>query len=226
MLPEPVRAVGRVAAIVDWELTTLAVPLLSHLVPNSQPVAGRPRLDLRALLIAGTFQLPGFEVIRLVTFGVVGLAPVAFLLGLLDARLARSGVAEMIVRLNAEPAPDLRRLIARALRDDSLTLAYWLPQYETWAGADGEPVTLPGPDDARGVTVVEQRGQPLAALLYHSSVREEPELVTAVSAAAAIALENGRLQAELRARYVGEDEWPDPGLYRWDRLSRSGRCRG
>ena len=153
-----------------------------------------------ALLVFGTFQLPGFEIVRLATFGVVGLAPVAFLLGLLDARLARSGVAEMVVRLNAEPAPDLRDLIARALRDDSLTVAYWLPEYGSWAGADGELVTLPGPGDPRGVTVVEQGGQPLAALLYHPSLAEEPELVAAVSAAAAIALENGRLQAELRAR--------------------------
>jgi signal transduction histidine kinase len=36
--------------------------------------------------------------------------------------------------------------------------------------------------------------------MYHPSLREEPELVAGVSAAAAIALENGRLQAELRAR--------------------------
>lgn len=61
-------------------------------------------------------------------------------------------------------------------------------------------MTLPGPGDERGVTVVEQQGEPLAALLYHPSLRDEPELVAAVSAAAAIALENGRLQAELRAR--------------------------
>ena len=124
----------------------------------------------------------------------------AFLLGLLDARLARSGVADMVVRLTSEPAPDLRELIARALRDDTLAVAYWLPEYGSWAGADGEPVTLPGPGDARGVTVIEQRGEPVAALLYHPSLREEPELVAAVSAAAAISLENGRLQADLRAR--------------------------
>ena len=34
-----------------------------------------------ALLVAGTFGLPGFELLRLVTFGVVGLAPLAFLSG-------------------------------------------------------------------------------------------------------------------------------------------------
>ncbi len=183
-----------------WRRQHATVPVPRRPVALLVDAFGAALLMVAALLVAGTFQLPGFEVVRLVTFAVVGLAPVAFLLGLLDARLARAGVAEMIVRLNAEPQPDLRELIARALRDDSLTLAYWLPQYETWAGADGVPVTLPGPDDRRGVTVVEQRGQPLAALLYHPSLRDEPELVTAVSAAAAIALENGRLQAELLAR--------------------------
>ena len=161
---------------------------------------GAALVMVAALLVAGTFQLPGFEILRLATFAVVGLAPVAFLLGLLDARLARSGVADMVVRMSSEPAPDLRELIAGALRDDSLAVAYWLPAHGGWADADGAPVTLPGPGDDRGVTVVEQRGEPLAALLYHPSLREEPELVAGVSAAAAIALENGRLQAELRAR--------------------------
>ena len=43
---------------------------------------------LAALLIAGAFQLPAFEIIRLATFAVAGLAPLAFLAGLLDARYA------------------------------------------------------------------------------------------------------------------------------------------
>ena len=64
---------------------------------------GAALVMVAALLLAGAFQAPGFEIIRLLTFGVVGLAPLAFLLGLLDARLARSGVADMVVRLNAEP---------------------------------------------------------------------------------------------------------------------------
>jgi len=36
-------------------VAALSVPLLSHLVPTTLPVAAQPRLDLRALLIAGTF---------------------------------------------------------------------------------------------------------------------------------------------------------------------------
>jgi hypothetical protein len=100
-----------------------------------------------ALLVAGTFALPGFEVLRLLTFGLVGLAPLAFLAGLLDARLARSGVGELVVRLSDGPPDDLQQLIARALRDPSLVVAYWLPTRGSWADGNGTPVELPGDGD-------------------------------------------------------------------------------
>jgi signal transduction histidine kinase len=47
--------------------------------------------------------------------------------------------------------------------------------------------------------VIAQDGVRLAALLHDGSLGDEPELLGAVSAAAGIALQNGRLQAELRA---------------------------
>jgi signal transduction histidine kinase len=155
---------------------------------------------LAALLTAGTFQLPGFEIIRLATFMVAGLAPLAFLAGLLDVRLARAGVGQLLVQLRTDPAPDLRELLAQALRDPTLSLIYWLPQYGSWADQYGNPATLPEPDGDRRVTLVKQNGEQVAALVYDATLGEEPELVEAVSAAAAIALENGRLEAELRAR--------------------------
>jgi signal transduction histidine kinase len=81
-----------------------------------------------------------------------------------------------------------------------LTLAYWLPQYGTWADEDGREVAVPDPDPRRTATVLERDGEHVAALLYDKSLQDEDELVAAVSAAADMALENGRLQAELRAR--------------------------
>ena len=155
---------------------------------------------LAALLIAGAFQLPGFEVLRLATFAVAGIAPLAFLAGLLDARLAKAGVGELLVQLRANPTPDLRELLAQALRDPTLSLIYWLPQYGSWADQDGNPAALPKPDSGRQVTLVKQNGEQVAALVYDAGLGEEPELVQAVSAAAGIALENGRLEAELKAR--------------------------
>jgi signal transduction histidine kinase len=142
-----------------------------------------------------------FETIRRATFFVVGLAPMLFLIGLLQARLARSAVGDLIVELRADPTPpDLRDALARALRDESLELAYWLPDFGTFAGADGARVELPDPHGRRATTVMRKDGGPVAVLLHDVSLEDEPELLTAVTAAAAIAIETTRLQVELRAR--------------------------
>jgi signal transduction histidine kinase len=94
----------------------------------------------------------------------------------------------------------LRAALAEALGDPSLALAYWLPEYESWADVDGHPVPLPEETASRAVTTVDRDGEPVAALMHHPSLREEPGLLDAVAAAAAIALENVRLNVELRAR--------------------------
>ena len=153
------------------------------------------------LLLAGAFSWPSFETIRRITFGVIGVAPVAFLIGLLNAHLSRSALGDLLVRLRADPgAANLREALAGALRDPSLTLAYWLPEFDSWADMEGRAVELPAPDSGRVATLIERDGAPVAALIHDASVAEEPQLLNAVTAAASIALENGRLQAELRAR--------------------------
>jgi signal transduction histidine kinase len=81
-----------------------------------------------------------------------------------------------------------------------VTLAYWLPDFGTYADHDGRPVELPSADDRRAMTVIDRTGAPVAALLHDPSLEDEPELLSAVTAAAGIALENTRLQVELRAR--------------------------
>jgi signal transduction histidine kinase len=152
------------------------------------------------LLMTAAFQGPGFEAIRRATFVVIGIAPVAFLVGLLQSRLARSAVGELLLELRADPAPaDLRDALARALRDPSLTLAYWLPDFGSYADQGGRPVDL-RKQEGRATTLIEREGVRVAALLHDPALNDEPELLEAVTAAAGIALENGRLHAELRAR--------------------------
>jgi signal transduction histidine kinase len=65
---------------------------------------------------------------------------------------------------------------------------------------DGLSVELPGPEDSRATTLINRGGEPIAAVVHDPSLREHAELVDSVCAAAALALENERLQAELRAR--------------------------
>jgi len=126
--------------------------------------------------------------------------PVAFLVGLLRTRLARAAVADLVVELGGPVAPGaLRGALARALRDPTLTVAYWLADGERFVDADGRAVTLPdGP--GRAVTEVQREGRRIAALVHDPALADEPELVASAGAAAALALENERLQAELRAR--------------------------
>ena len=51
------------------------------------------------------------------------------------------------------------------------------------------------------MTEIEHDGERVAAIVHDAALLEEPELVRAAGAAAALALRNERLDAELRARY-------------------------
>jgi signal transduction histidine kinase len=127
--------------------------------------------------------------------------PIALLASMLRARLARSSLADLFLELRMDPPPaGLRDALARALRDSSLTLAYWLPDYQAYTDLDGRPVDLPREGSGRATTSIDLRGAHVAALVHDPSLRDDPELLDAVTAAAGIALENARLQAELRAR--------------------------
>jgi signal transduction histidine kinase len=155
---------------------------------------------LALLYIGGLLSWSFIEPIRLITFAALGLAPLAFLFALLDLRLARGDVAGLLVELQSDPTTDLQAPLARALRDPSLRLFYWLPEFGTWADQDGTPTAEPTSSVDRGVRVLSREGEPMAALTFDSALDEEHELLDAVVATTSIALENGRLRAELRAR--------------------------
>lgn len=158
-------------------------------------------LMIALLFLANVFNGPAVAQIRWATFATLGIAPVAFVIGLLHSRLARSALGDLLVGLRTDLAPtDLRDALARALRDPSLTLAYWLPEFGTYADADGRPVDLAAVDGARAITSIDRKGVHVAALLHDPSLGDEPDLLAAVTAGAAIALENAQLHVELKAR--------------------------
>ena len=118
------------------------------------------------------------------------------------SRYSRAGaVGELIERLNNPEADrSLGLALADALGDRSLKLVYWRPSAGHYVTYDGRPVELPEAGSGRAVTEVEREGIRVGAIIHDASLADEPGLVRAVAASAALALENERLEAELRAR--------------------------
>ena len=139
-----------------------------------------------------------------VYFTVMATVPVAVLFVFLQRRLARGMVAGLVVELG-EPrasAADLREALARALGDPSLSSRSGSRPRSVTSTATVVPVRLPEGDGSRSATFVERDGQPIAVLVHDPVLEHNAELVRSVCAAASLALENERLQAELRARLV------------------------
>jgi PAS domain S-box-containing protein len=158
-------------------------------------VAGSVSVFLLALSLILGFFVP--DIVSNVVFVLAAIAlaavPLASLAGLLQSRLARSAVGNLLVELGRSlPPGELREAIARALGDPSVTIAYWLPETRTFVDHDGRPLPPPNPEGQRFATMVERNGERIAAIIHDVSLLDDPQLIEAVVAAAGLALENER----------------------------------
>jgi signal transduction histidine kinase len=136
----------------------------------------------------------------IVTFASVGI-PLSLAAGLLWGRRARALVADLVVELErAAPPGAIRDALARTLGDPSLELALWLPDRHGYVDGAGRPVVLPAAGSDRAITVLGPPESPVAALVHDPVLLERRALLAAAGAAARLALENERLQAQLRAQ--------------------------
>jgi signal transduction histidine kinase len=129
--------------------------------------------------------------------------PWVFLFGLVRSRVVRAGaVSELLLRLGEAPGTGtLRSRLADALGDRSLQLVFWLEDKGKWVDSEGQKVELPSADNAaRAWTAVELEGRRVGAIVHDATLAEDPDLLGSVAAAAGLAMENERLQAQLRAR--------------------------
>jgi len=128
------------------------------------------------------------------------LIPVAIVLGAIQARLARGNVAELAMELGrGVPVGGLQPVLARALRDPSLQIAFPAPSGEGFVDPEGRPAPAPGP--GRATTRLEHGGELLALLIHDPVIElEDPGLVEAVGTVATMGLENERLAAQVRAQ--------------------------
>ena len=195
-------------------LLTVAVLLVRHMRQASEPT----RYALTPVLFAAAASVVSLGVVIVADalgFGTEGslllivadlayaAIPIAFLVGLLRTHLHRSAVADLVIELNSLPPPgEVRDAIAGALVDPSLEVAFWLRDEQRYVDSNGTPVELDVPP-GRAVSYLDRNGRRVAALVHDAALSDDPDLLNAVGAAASLALDNLRLQAELRAQ-LGE----------------------
>jgi signal transduction histidine kinase len=212
---------GAFGEAIAWSSAVLGVVVLAILVVRWARASNLARRKLSPVLFAGAVLAaslatlvplaelaPGNPATRpgdtyaTVTFGLMfarALVPVGLMIGLVELRMARSAVADLVVELGDTPTPGrLRDALRQALGD--ATLEVFLADGQGWRDDTGRSATLPNPDGARAVTTLERDGRPVATLLHDPALLDEPGLVAAVSSAVRLAVENERLEAEVRAQ--------------------------
>jgi signal transduction histidine kinase len=126
--------------------------------------------------------------------------PFALFVGLIRSRLAHASIGDLVLRLEKVTPAGIRDELATALRDPTLEVLFWLPERSSFVDVHGLPVELPEDGPTRAVTMLEHQDEPLAAVVHDPILRDEPELMDIAAAAARLALENARLQAEVQAQ--------------------------
>jgi len=145
-----------------------------------------------ASVVSHSADIGPTQALQVIFFATFALLPAAFLLGLVRTRFFRTAaVGRVIERLALDPR-GVRDALATELGDPTLEVLYWV---------DGRYVDREGrPQTPETLTEIDHEGRRVGALVHDRSLDEEPELVREAAAAAALALENQRLEVELRAR--------------------------
>jgi signal transduction histidine kinase len=198
-------------------LIVLAMALLLRKIIRAVPVARSVALPLAVVGFVGAARfgfLIGFRTFAPAsdiawssawfwsgTFVILAIS-VALAAGMLWGGAGRGAVADLVVELEQTPPGSLRDALAKALGDPSLELALWLPERGAYVDREGRPVELPLAGADRAVTVLGPAEAPVAALVHDPALLERPRLLESAGAAARLALENERLQAELRTQLV------------------------
>ncbi len=125
--------------------------------------------------------------------------PLAFLLGAVSWRPARTAIADLLGAVGNPVAPaELRDLLAGALRDPELRLARWHPRSARYLDTAGRPVD-PAADQTT-VTLAGSTGAPIGLLVRRVPPWEDTRLTDAVARLVGLVLDNQRLATEAATR--------------------------
>jgi PAS domain S-box-containing protein len=126
---------------------------------------------------------------------------VGFLIGLVRSRArAARALGRLSGVLDRPSARELRDVIAEAVDDPSLEVFYRTSgDPAEWVDDVGRPVTLPDASHERATTEIRSGGIPVAALVHDSALDGAPVMTEVANGFAQMALQNQRLETELRS---------------------------
>jgi signal transduction histidine kinase len=219
-----VHADPSLARVLDriWLAVTVALGLLVCSVALDRLVRGTPqaRRALASILAPGAlaaataaiyalallrrpFENPQsveFTALFFARAGAVAALAAGLLLALVGMRRQRAVVAELADALGEAPPPGrLRDSLAAAFGDPGLEVGYWLRERGRYVDAAGNEMEAATESKERAVTPIVRNGAPVAVVIHDAALLGrsfEQEL----GSAARLAVENERLQVEVRAQ--------------------------
>jgi signal transduction histidine kinase len=163
----------------------LAVTVIAHTIALQ-----RTPLEAPSDPVFWTIFVTGCVAVLLLAAGLVWAA--------VRTRVQRRAVARIATSLGQAPPPgSLEAALAQAVGDPGLQIAYWLPHLEHYVDAEGRPVAQPVAAPGRAVTTLVRDSRQIAVVAHTAAL---PDLERELGAAARLALENERLQAEALAQ--------------------------
>jgi signal transduction histidine kinase len=205
---QPVGVV-KAAMVVAWLALTIGTPVLLRRRARLAPAPVRRSLTpvtviaigsgalLASYVLAEALGLNAAGDLGALYVGCVVALPLAILEGLSRERLFMGQtLAEFVNQLARLPNADPEALMAAALRDPSVRIAYRRRGRESYVDGSGDPLDVPAD---KAVSWIERSRHPVAAVIYDPDLVDYERFVHAAGAAALIRLEKEQLEADLRA---------------------------
>jgi signal transduction histidine kinase len=208
---------GRIETLL---LTGLSLGLLGVVVARWRSASGAARRRQTPVLVGGVVLAGGFIFeflwqtvlptsgreplgeLRVIVIGILRvLVAVGLLIGVLRDDAARGRIADLVVSLDGlPPMPALQASLRDALGDPSLAVYRWVPSLAGFTDATGGRAIPPADGATRAVLRIGTSETPELVIAHDPALRDDPGLVSAATAAVRLAVENERLQAEVRAQ--------------------------
>ena len=199
----------KVVLTVAWLVSMACVPvLLAHRVRAASaplrrsitPVGALSTLQVLTLVIYMVLKAagaPAADPVGASIVVIVAAIPIAILFGLARERMFMGlALAKFVSGLAESPGDDPEPMLATALRDPSLSVAYRRPKIGSYVDYSGVPVGL---REDQAITWIERDRLPVAAVMYDPALADQEHFVQAAGSVALMRLEKAQLEADLKA---------------------------